>query len=155
MKFLIFALALSSICFAEEEEAKVSVSSVKRVVIGQGGKAEALLTATVKKGFHIQANPASQPQLIATEFEVTSDKGVEAGVAIYPKPKPYKVTGLGMEIATYTGRFSIRVPLSAAANAGIGQRDLIGKFRYQACDDQVCFPPVSQPVTVPVKISKP
>ncbi len=130
----------------------LKVDGVKPLSLEKGKKGEVVVSLSVKKGFHVQANPASRPQLIATKVDVIPSAGIEVGQAAYPASKEYKVGGLDFAVATFDGAFDVKVPVSAGASAKPGKVSLEGRVKYQACDDKVCFPPTMAKFSVPVEI---
>ncbi len=130
----------------------LSIAPVPPVVIAPGGKGDLTLQLKVAPGFHIQANPATLPGLIATKVDLATMPPYQAGKPLFPKPKPYKVKGLSVSIDTFEGELSIRVPLTVLAGAAAGKTSLSGKIRYQACDASLCFPPQFENFVVPVEV---
>ena len=53
----------------------------------------------------------------------------------------------------YEGETELKVLLKAAKSSKPGNHSLAGKLRIQACDDQVCYPPGSLEVMIPVMIT--
>jgi hypothetical protein len=128
------------------------LGKVKPVAITSAKGGEATIPLTVMKGFHIQANPASNPQLIATTLTLEPAEGVQAGAPAYPPGKAYRLAATGTEVMTYDGKIDIAVPVSAAAGAKAGHYELKGKLRYQACNDKTCFFPMTLDVAIPVTL---
>lgn len=116
-----------------------------------GGMGDAVVAFSVAKGFHIQANPASMPNLVATKVDVSAVENVKVGNPVYPPAKPYKVAGIAT-VNTFDGRVEVRIPLEAGASAQPGKTVLEGKIRYQACDDKICFQPTVAKFQIPVEI---
>ena len=121
------------------------------------GRAEARLVAKIKKGFRIQANPASNRFLVPAQLKLVEDKRVRAGDPRYPPGTPYRLRGTSSDLSVYKGELVIRIPLEAPPTPPGGAasaRDVIleGSLRYQACNEQVCLRPSSVPARVPVRI---
>lgn len=138
--------------FAAPPVQHLTVEGVRPARMKVGQAAEVVVEVKVREGFHIQANPASRPQLIATRVDLSGGKGLSPGRALYPEGKPYKVGGLAMTVSTYDGHFELKVPVKASDLATPGKQDLAGRIRYQACDDKVCFPPTVAKFTAPVEV---
>lgn len=120
--------------------------------IAPGGTALAGLEVTVAEGFHVQANPASEPHLIPLRLELGEAPGLRAGIPVYPPGTPYRLRGALSDLSTCEGTFTVRVPLEAAPDAPAGETALDGRLHYQACDARVCLRPSSVPVTLPVVV---
>jgi len=132
----------------------LSIGKIASVTLGPGKPAEVVVPVIVAKEFHVQANPASSPRLIATTLEVSGTDALKAGTPVYPAGKAYKLQGAAMEISVYDGKFEIKVPLFAQASVKSGRHELKGKLRFQACNDKICFFPMNIPVTIPVTVQK-
>jgi DsbC/DsbD-like thiol-disulfide interchange protein len=85
----------------------------------------------------------------ATEFTpvslvLTPSPGVTAGKPTYPKPELALAPGADATPA-YTKPFRISQPVTLAS----AKRDvqISGVLNYQACDDRLCYPVASLPVT--------
>jgi DsbC/DsbD-like thiol-disulfide interchange protein len=148
--FVSFVFSLSA--WALEPAQHLMVTGVKKIELRASGSGVVVVELKVHDGFHVQANPASKPNLIATKVDIAAVGQIEVGRASYPKPKPYKVAGLETEVGTYDGLFEVRVPVQATAKIQPGKYSLDGKVRYQACDDKVCFPPTILRFAAPIEV---
>ena len=138
--------------------AKVSSESVVKVAtqtveLPSNGSGEATLRITVQPGYHINANPPTYPYLKATELDLPTSDGVSVGFVKYPKPLTMKFSFAEKPLDVYEGEMELKVLLKAAKSSKPGDRSVIGKLRIQACDDQVCYPPGSLEVVIPVRIT--
>jgi len=138
----------------------VTVAEPDEVRIVAGGRAEARLVVTIKEGFRIQANPASEPYLVPARLELEDRDRVRVGAPEYPAGQPYRLRGASSDLSVYKGTFVIRVPLEAALSAATdtppsGELVLDGTLRYQACNDVMCLRPSSVPVRLPIRIEPP
>jgi hypothetical protein len=97
----------------------------------------------ISPGFHINANPATFPYLIATELKPGQVDGVSFSDKLtYPPPRMKTFSFADQPLAVYEGSVSIPIPLTAAPNAK-GQRTIPFKIRVQACDNEKCYPPAT------------
>jgi uncharacterized protein YyaL (SSP411 family) len=92
------------------------------------------LTLEIAPGWHLQANPASEPYLVATE--VKAEKGHLRDIR-YAEGEPFSSRYSRAPIAVYSGRVEITGEVSE------GRRLTL---RYQACDEGRCLPPVERGV---------
>ena len=58
------------------------------------------------------------------------------------------------KLSVYTGDIVTQVPVIVAKDASAGQYSLTGEFKYQACNDNSCFPPETLPVEITVVVKK-
>jgi hypothetical protein len=152
--FLMYAafLSLPALSGNSQNAQYVQIGSIKTAVIPLGKTAEVAVPVVVAGGYHVQSNPASASQLIPTALELKSDPGFLVGAPNYPKGKPYHLPGSNNEISTYEGKFEVKVSLTASATAKVGPHRLVGKLKYQACNEKNCFFPTSSPVEIPVTV---
>ena len=134
---------------ASETVVTVEAPSVE---INAGASAETNVRLKLDHGYHINANPASFPYLIATELNVPKADGISAAKVSYPQPLIKKFSFSEEPLAVYENEADLRVTLLADAAAKQGQTSLPAKLRIQACDDQVCYPPGTIDVWIPVTI---
>jgi len=148
-----FLSACSETTAVETPIQYVTLEKAKAVSLSAKGQTQAVVTASVLKDHHIQANPATLPNLIPTELTFEALSGVEVGKVVYPASKPWKLTSAAKVIQTYEGKVDFKAPLKAS---GIkpGKYELKGTLRYQACNDKNCFFPMTIPVSIPLTVSQ-
>jgi uncharacterized protein YyaL (SSP411 family) len=92
------------------------------------------LTLEIAPGWHLQANPASEPYLVPTE--VRSEKGTaEVRNVRYPEGESFASRFSEEAIAVYSGRVEITGEVSGAGKLAL---------TYQPCDESRCLPPVTR-----------
>ncbi len=116
------------------------------------GSADVIVNVTVQDGYHINANPASFPYLKATELDIPDTEDISVNYTYYPSPLVKKFSFADQPLRVYEGETPIRVSFLAAKTAVKGQRSVAGTLRIQACDDQVCYPPGSIAIAIPVLV---
>jgi len=128
----------------------VTVDPPTSVALVPGRPATARLSVRIRPGFHVQANPASEPYLVPLTLALQPADGVRAGPVAYPPGRPWRLTGSDGDLSVYSAGLELVVALEAPpelAASGVLQGDL----RYQACDDRVCLRPASVPVRIPFR----
>jgi DsbC/DsbD-like thiol-disulfide interchange protein len=126
-------------------------ASAQRVEVGAGKAGEADVRLAIKEGYHINANPASQYQ-IATQLTLEQAEGVTAGQPKYPASMTKKFAFAEQPLAVYEKEAVITVPLNVAAGAGRGEKTIPARLRFQACDEQVCYPPKTLQLSIPLSV---
>jgi hypothetical protein len=117
------------------------------------GRGALEVVATIRKGFRIQANPASRPFLVPARLEFEPNEQLELGPPEYPPGKPYRLRGTTEDLSVYEGDVAIRVPVKAHAGPVAEAPDeivMLGRLRFQACNETVCLRPAEVPVEVRV-----
>jgi DsbC/DsbD-like thiol-disulfide interchange protein len=110
----------------------------------------ASIAVTITPGFHVQANPASEENLIPLTLTLPPHNGIAVGRPIYPAPKRHRLEGSNQDLRVYDGTFHIRLALAAMSRSEGGE--LRGTIRYQACDHRTCLPPRSVPIALKVRV---
>jgi uncharacterized protein len=104
-----------------------------------------VVTIEVAPGFHINANPASLPELIPTELTLAGRPDMKVD---YPAPRIFKASFAPQGIAIYEGEFTLRARLPQAPAKSLSSASL----RVQACNDKYCLAPAT--ITVPIDMSR-
>ena len=135
----------------ETEIVKVSAS----VLSGAKGSPTRLVDVEVRleiaKGWHINANPASQDVLIPTSVSLDPDAAAEIVSVNYPEGKIVHFDFSEESLSVYEGALTIPVMLQRKSD-GSGKNDLPLdlEIRYQACNDLICL----EPTTTKVRLGK-
>jgi DsbC/DsbD-like thiol-disulfide interchange protein len=112
-----------------------------------------------KRGMHVYA-PGTQYRPIAVDIE--PGPLISVHDPVYPEPVRYLFKPLNEQVLVYKAPFTLRRPISVGE--GEDQRRLIasrrtleirGTLRYQACDDRVCYLPMSIPLRWSVRLVQP
>ena len=105
--------------------------------IAKGSVTEAVLTVTVEKGWHVNANDPDRPFLIPTTLDVTDAEKVGVASIRYPDAVVHGLAfAPGTPLRLYEGTFAIRVRL-----AGDVPPRFDASLGFQACNDETCLPP--------------
>jgi hypothetical protein len=84
---------------------------------------------TIDEGWHVNANPASLPFLVATTVEGLDGNGV--GGIRYPKGRSFRPDFASAAIRVYEGTVALEDDASSERLA----------LHFQACDASRCLPP--------------
>jgi hypothetical protein len=100
-----------------------------------------VVTVEIDRGFHINANPASDDYLIPTTLNVTNQTPTRV---IYPSPRRFKPKFVEDTLDVYEGTIQI----IAEFPAGSLSRNpyLFGTVTAQACTEDICLPPADLPL---------
>lgn len=110
-----------------------------------GSHASVELRFKVLDGYHVNSHTPRSEFLIPTQLKIQPTAGVTAGSPEYSSGQEFTLSAdPGEKLDVYTGIFSIRLPLVAAA----GEHTMNAMLRYQACDRAACYPPKSLPVQI-------
>lgn len=103
--------------------------------------ADLIVTIEVDPGYHINANPASDPALIPTLIALPGRPDLKVD---YPPAQRFKAPFAPQGIAVYEGRVTLLGHLSPAPASPPASAEL----RVQACNDEVCLAPATVVVTI-------
>jgi Thiol:disulfide interchange protein DsbD, N-terminal len=112
------------------------------VTVKRGASVEARIAVSVRPGFHVNSNTPSDSYLIPLRLTWTPG-GLQPGAVAFPKPHMEKYEFSDKPLSVYTGNFDLMAKLTAPAHAPAGLGMMVGKLRYQACNNNSCFPPKS------------
>ena len=100
----------------------------------------------IPSGLHVQSNKPLDKYLVPTKLDIDAPQGVRVGGIIYPRPLMRKLKFSKNQVAVYEGRATIRFNVTVPASFNGNSAELKGRLRFQACNDEACFPPVTREV---------
>jgi len=136
--------------FDEERVRAAAVVSSSPLV--QGTTVRAAVQIRVGRGFHVNANPASEDFLIATTVSLDAP-GVEVVEVFYPDPLERTFGFWPEALKVWEGEVVAGVILRVTDEAAVGDTDLNFLVNYQACNDEACFAPARVTARVPVIVA--
>ena len=92
---------------------------------------------------HVQANKPREEGLIATVLTIEAPAGVTIEELVYPEAKEFAVLGFDQPLLVYGHDFVIGVRATVASSVAPGTLALPARLRYQACNNTVCFLPLT------------
>lgn len=117
-----------------------------------GAKVRAAVKVVLPADVHVQSDKPRDPSLIPTVLTITPPADVTVERIVYPAATDLRQAGRDTPLAVFGPEFTIDVHLSLPAAAAPGPLKIPAQLRYQACNDQVCFPPARAPVEWTVTI---
>lgn len=116
-----------------------AVAEHDRVLAGR--RARLALRVALPEALHVQSDAPRDPSLIPTVLTVEAPSGVTVREIVYPVASDFRVAGIEEPLAVFPHAFAIGVEVELAAGVPTGPLALPASLRYQACNDQLCFPP--------------
>jgi len=111
--------------------------------VGRGSQFQIAAVLKIRPGFHINAREKSEDYLIATDLRAGAPAGFQLGDVSYPKGALHSFTFSKKPLNVYEATITLRLPVTALANAPLGAQHIPLKLRYQACSTEICLPPVT------------
>jgi thiol:disulfide interchange protein DsbD len=140
---LVFSLTI--VCAQTSADVNVS-GNIAPDKIKKGRIARASVTLEIPSGLHVQSSRPLDKFLVATKLDVETPSGLTAGPISYPRALMRKLKFSKGNVAVYEGRAVIRFNVTVPANFTGDGGEIKGKLRFQACNDESCFPPVTREV---------
>ena len=150
--FSLFVILLIPVTFYSnpvppQSAAGINVSgSVAPDKVKKGRTVRASVVIDIPSGLHVQSNKPHDKFLVPTKLDVETPSGMQVGPVSYPRPVMRKLKFSKGNVAVYEGRATLRFNVTVPANYSGGSGEIKGKLRFQACDDESCFPPVTREV---------
>ena len=120
----------------------------------RGKQLDVAVVMKIKEGFHVNARETTFDYLIPTDLKVEAPSGLKAGAVKYPKGALHKFNfAKDQALNVYADTVTLFVPVTVEAGAPLGQQHLSLKLRYQACNNEVCLPPVTLPVDAVIRVT--
>jgi thioredoxin:protein disulfide reductase len=114
--------------------------------VKKGRVVRATVVMDIPNGLHVQSNKPLDKFLVPTKLDVETPSGMSVGPIAYPRALMRKLKFSKGNVAVYEGKAMIRFNVTVPANYSGGSGDIKGKLRFQACNDESCFPPVTREV---------
>ena len=122
----------------------------------RGRTIRAAIVMEVPSGYHVNSNRPLNKYSIPTDLKIEAPRGVAIGPIFYPRAIVRKLKAVNNEpLAVYEGRAILRFNVTVPANYQGGEVILKARLRYQACNDEVCFPPKNQDVDMGIGVVGP
>ena len=138
---------------AARAQADVKVNGFYSTNKAQQGRAvEAAVVLDIPAGFHVNANKVSNKFSIPTTVKIEAPNGVRVSAVAFPRGKTQKLSFSDQPLALYDGRAVLRFNVTFPANFQTGVAELRAKVRYQACNNEVCYPPTTREITLPISV---
>ena len=121
--------------------------------VARGSSFQIAVVMKIRPGFHVNAREKSEDYLIATDLKSELPAGFQGDEVSYPKGKLEKFTFSKIPLNVYQDTVTLRLPLTALANAPLGEQHIPLKLRYQACSSEICLPPVTLTLDASVNVA--
>ena len=147
---LIFIVSLPVTLYSDpvpQSAADINISgAIAPDKVKKGRVARANILMEIPAGLHVQSNKPLDKFLVPTKLEVEAPSGMKVGAVSYPRAVMRKLKFSKGMVAVYEGRAILRFNVTVPASYSGGSGEIKGKLRFQACNDESCFPPVTREV---------
>ena len=154
---------LAGFAYMEPRPAAAQVPSPKDVVapaafasydpVARGKEFQIAVVMKIRDGFHVNARKKSAEYLIATDLKTDGATGFKVGEIAYPEGQEQTFTFSKTPLNVYEKTVVLKATVTALPDAPTGAQHIPLKLRYQACNNEVCLPPVTLPVDATVNVT--
>jgi DsbC/DsbD-like thiol-disulfide interchange protein len=122
--------------------------------VRRGPATQAVVVMDIPSGFHVNSNRPLEKFLIATQLQIEAPKGVRIGPLVYPRARLRTLKFSKNKVSVYEGRATMHFRVTVPASFASDSTELKARLRYQSCNDELCFPPQTRELTIPVRVAK-
>ena len=153
-------LLLCGVLFAAENgysqtRTFVEFEPLNTLAVTPGHSTPVQFTFHVKEGYHINSNKPTTEELIPTTLGFTPPPDLVIAKVQYPAGQltsfPFDPT---QKLSVYSGDVIIKAAIITQPHAPSGTYTVHGEFKYQACDNNACYPPKKLPLQFDLKVAK-
>jgi hypothetical protein len=126
--------------------------------VALGSRFSLVVEITPKRGMHVYAPGAASYRVVA--LTIAAQPHLRVTPTAYPSSEIYHFVPLNERVPVYQKPFLLRTEVVTDVNAesrkafgGQSTLTVTGTLEYQACDDKVCYNPVSLPLSWTVRLS--
>lgn len=156
LSIIVVALKVSGL-YAQpiSSASKVQVSTeVSQTAVLDGETFQTVVVMDIAEGWHINANRPTLEWLIGTTLNLDLPEIIQPRDIQYPPFKEYEFSfAQGQKLHVYEGVSPIFLSFDVIKDASVGDYEITGSLRVQACDDQVCLAPSNIPVSFSVRVT--
>ena len=131
----------------------VDFVSANNIVVTPGHSAPVQFAFHVQPPYHINSSQPLTEELIPTQLHFSLPPEVAFGKLQYPVGQmmsfPFDPS---TKLSVYSGDFVVKGIVIAPGQASSGTYTIHGELKYQACDNNACYPPKKLPFTFNVKV---
>jgi DsbC/DsbD-like thiol-disulfide interchange protein len=151
IKRAVLITAFSLILFATGASAQSISVSITGGAATRGGTARGFVVMSIPSGLHVNSNRPSSQYSIPTTVSV-SGRGLRTSRVTYPRGSNRKFEFSESTINVYEGTVKFPFTVGVPANYRGDSIRLRAVVRYQACTNEVCYPPKSKDITISARV---
>ena len=139
-------LVFSQIAGAQLRGVKAELTPLVESDAAPGASVRAALQVRIPDRFHVQSDAPRDPTLIPTVLTVDAPEGVKVTEIVFPQATEFNQIGQAQPLLVFEHEFAIGVGLEISSTVPGDRLEVPGHLRYQACDDRLCYAPVTADV---------
>lgn len=148
---LLFGLLFAVNFFAGDVSAQSFSGSIGNGTVSRGGSARGTVKMRMTGGIHVNSNRPNSEYAIPTVVRA-SGNGVKVSSITYPRGKNKKFSFSNDSINVYDGTVTFGFNVTVPPNFRGDTVRVNVAIRYQACTDEVCYPPKTHNMTLTARV---
>jgi DsbC/DsbD-like thiol-disulfide interchange protein len=151
MKMRFFGLLIGTLLLAAAASAQTVTGSISGGTVQKGKAARGTVVLSIPGGLHTNSNRPGNKYQIPTTVRLTA-AGARVSGPTYPRGVNRKFQFSETVINVYEG--TVRFPFTITVPAGFRGNTVSVRavVRYQACTDEVCYPPRNKEITITARV---
>lgn len=151
MKMKLFGFLLGTLLFATAASGQTVTGSISNGTVQKGKSARGSVVLSIPGGLHTNSNKPGNRYQIPTTVRLTAT-GARVSGPTYPRGVNRKFQFSETVINVYEG--TVRFPFTVTVPAGFRGNTVSVRavVRYQACTDEVCYPPRNKEITITARV---
>ena len=118
----------------------------------RGRTVQAAVVMEIPRDFHVNGNKPLGKYAVPTALKIEAPGGIRVGPVLYPRATIRSFSFSEEKLAVYEGRVVMRFNITIPSGFDQGVTELHARLRYQSCTSEVCFPPQSREITMPIAV---
>ena len=143
---VLFAAVLATTCAAGAQIPGGGVTvqpAAEKPSVAAGDTIRLALDVKVPPGLHLQADRPRDKTVIPSRLALKTPTGLTFVDVTFPPTTTFRLIGFDEPLDVFEGSFAVGATVAVEKTHKPGPVALPGTFRYQACDDTMCFNPVT------------
>jgi DsbC/DsbD-like thiol-disulfide interchange protein len=151
MKMRFLGLLIGTLLLATAASAQTVTGSIAGGTVQKGKAARGAVVLSIPGGLHTNSNRPGNRYQIPTTVRLTA-AGARVSGPTYPRGVNRKFQFSETVINVYEG--TVRFPFTVTVPAGFRGNTVSVRavVRYQACTDEVCYPPRNKEITITARV---
>jgi DsbC/DsbD-like thiol-disulfide interchange protein len=117
-----------------------------------GRTVSAAVVINIPSGYHINSNRPLAKFLIPTSVKIEAPRGISVSPVSYPRAQLRSFSFSQDKLSVYEGRAVLRFNITIPANFSTGVTQLRARVKFQSCNDEACFAPVTRQIAMPIAV---
>jgi thioredoxin:protein disulfide reductase len=153
--FVLALVLLTSVAgYAQVTRPRAALTPLVEGQARAGSSVRLALKVSLPEGLHTQSNQPREEAFIPTVLRVDAPDGMTVDEIVWPPATDLAQAGANLPLSVFEHEFLIGLQLSVPATAR-GDLTIPAKLRYQACDENLCYAPVTADVSWPIHVVPP